>query len=76
MAEKKVKIFIPRDPTGQGDPNLYVSVNGEACLLPRGKESEVSPAIADEVKRSMAAQSRLDEYIAAQKKKSEAPANA
>ena len=73
--EKKVKVFIPRDPTGKGDPNFYVSVNGKSYLLPRGKESEVPPEIANEIQRSFRAQSRLDEYIAAQKQKSVAPQN-
>ena len=50
MATKQ-EIFIPR--TGDAlDAGLYVSVNGEAYLLPRGKTSRVPAHIAAEIRRS------------------------
>ena len=74
MAEKKVKVHIPKGVAGD-DSNLYVCVNGEACLLPRGKTSEVSPAIAAEIERSQRAQERYDEKAAEQKQRAAAPTN-
>ena len=54
MANTKQEIFIPR--TGDfNDAGLYVSVNGEAYLLPRGKTSRVPAHIASEIRRSEAA---------------------
>ena len=54
MANTKQEIFIPR--TGDAnDAGLYVSVNGEAYLLPRGKTSRVPAHIAAEIRRSEAA---------------------
>ena len=54
MAATKQEIFIPR--TGDmNDAGLYVSVNGEAYLLPRGKTSCVPAHIAAEIRRSEAA---------------------
>ena len=53
MATKQ-EIFIPR--TGEAnDAGLYVAVNGEAYLLPRGKTSRVPAHIAAEIRRSEAA---------------------
>jgi hypothetical protein len=62
MAEKKderVSVFIPRGDRN-GDPNLFVSVNGVNYLLPKGKESLVPPVVAEEIKRSELAQRALD----------------
>ena len=50
MSNTKQEIFIPR--TGDfNDAGLYVSVNGEAYLLPRGKSSRVPAHIAAEIRR-------------------------
>lgn len=59
---KREKIFIPRG-NANDEPNLLVSVNGKNYLLPRGKESEVPPEVAYEVKRAWRAQSAMDETI-------------
>lgn len=59
VVNNKEKIFIPKGLAGD-DPNLYVSVNGEAYLLPRGKESEVPAHIAAEIRRSWAAEEARD----------------
>ena len=54
--------MIPRA-TGKEDPNFFVSVNGEAFLLPRGKKSMVPKAVAEEIQRSVKAQEMLDNRI-------------
>ena len=54
MATNKQEIFIPRSGDA-GDAGLYVCVNGEAYLLPRGKSSRVPAHIAAEIRRSEAA---------------------
>lgn len=63
-AKKKVTVFIPRGASNE-DPNLFVSVNGVNYLLPKGKDSEVPAAIAEEIERSRKAQERLDRNKAA-----------
>lgn len=60
--ENREKIFIPRG-NANDEPNLFVSINGKNYLLPRGKESEVPPEVAYEIKRSWKAQSKMDETI-------------
>lgn len=51
MAVNKQEIFIPRSGDAN-DAGLYVCVNGEAFLLPRGKSSRVPAYIAAEIRRS------------------------
>ena len=59
MATTKQEIFIPR--TGDAnDAGLYVSVNGEAYLLPRGKTSCVPAHIAAEIQRSESAREQQE----------------
>ena len=59
MATNKQEIFIPR--TGDAnDAGLYVCVNGEAYLLPRGKTSRVPAHIASEIRRSEAAREQQE----------------
>lgn len=64
--EERVPIFIERA-HGNDDPNLFVSVNGYNCLLPKGKTSMVPKSIYDEIMRARQAQQRLDETIDALK---------
>jgi hypothetical protein len=59
---KREKIFIPKG-YANDEPNLFVSVNGVNYLLPKGKESEVPKAVADEIRRSWAAQQKMDHHI-------------
>ena len=54
MAVNKQEIFIPRSGDAN-DAGLYVCVNGEAYLLPRGKSSSVPKHIAAEIRRSESA---------------------
>lgn len=62
-AEKKVEVFIPKG-YGNDEPNLFVSVNDKNFLLPKGKKSLVPKYIADEIERSLAAETAMDEHIA------------
>lgn len=65
MAEHKsdrVEVMIPRA-NGKEDPNFFVSVNGEAFLLPRGKKSMVPKAVAEEIQRAARAQEMLDNHM-------------
>lgn len=56
------EIFIPKG-YGNDDPNLYVSINGKNWLLPKGKNSTVPKYVANEIRRSWAAQARYDELV-------------
>jgi hypothetical protein len=53
-------IFIPKG-YANDDPNLFVSVNGENYILPKGKTSKVPSYVAEEIKRSLKAQEIQDE---------------
>lgn len=64
--EERVEIHIERA-TGNDEPNLFVSVNGYNCLLPKGKTSLVPKSVADEINRARRAQQRLDATIDALK---------
>ena len=56
------EIFIPKG-YGNDDPNHYVSINGKNWILPKGKSSTVPKYVADEIRRSWAAQARYDELV-------------
>ena len=64
--EERVEIYIERA-QGNDNPNLFVSVNGYNCLLPKGKTSLVPKSVADEINRARRAQHRLDATIDALK---------
>ena len=66
QAEPREEIFIQRGAASE-EPNLFVSVNGYNCLLPRGKKSLVPRSIAKEILRSQKAQQKLDATIDALK---------
>lgn len=57
---EKVELYIERG-AAHDDPNCYISVNGVNYILPRGKTSLVPSYVAEEYKRSLKAQQRLDE---------------
>ena len=61
------EIFIPKG-YGNDDPNLYVSINGKNWILPKGKSSTVPKYVADEIRRSWAAQARYGELVDAKLK--------
>lgn len=58
----KKPIFVPRLPNSKHQPPLEGSVNGRAFLLPRGKESMVSPEVYEVVKRSLINEVEAEEY--------------
>lgn len=60
--ENRVEIFVPKGYANE-DPNLFISVNCDNFLLPRGKKSMVPDFVAEEFYRSQRAQERLDENI-------------
>ena len=64
--EERVEIYIERA-QGNDEPNLFVSVNGYNCLLPKGKTSMVPKSVAAEINRARRAQQRLDATIDALK---------
>lgn len=64
--EERVEIYIERA-QGNDEPNLFVSVNGYNCLLPKGKTSLVPKSVAAEINRARRAQQRLDATIDALK---------
>lgn len=47
----RVEVFIPRGYAAE-DPNVFVSINGDAYLLPRGKRVMVPVAVAAELERA------------------------
>ena len=66
QAEERVEVYVERG-NATDEPNLFVSVNGYNCLLPKGKTSLVPKSVADEINRARRAQQRLDETIDAMK---------
>jgi hypothetical protein len=53
--DERVEVFVPKG-LANDDPNLYVSVNGENFLIPRGQVSLVPPHIKAAIERSYSAQ--------------------
>ena len=50
----KTKITLPRARKGEAE-DLFVGVNGVSYLIPKGKEVEVPDFVAEEIRRSQAA---------------------
>ena len=65
--EDREEIFIERAAANE-EPNLFVSVNGFNCLLPKGQTSLVPRSVAAEIHRARRAQQRLDATMDALKK--------
>ena len=66
---------VSKGPEGD-EKTLLVSVNGYNCVVPRGKTVNVPSFVADELRRSLAAQDRLDETIDRLLAAAKAPADA
>ena len=64
--EEREEIFIERAQANE-EPNLFVSVNGYNCLLPKGKTSLVPKSVAAEIHRARRAQQKLDATVDALK---------
>ena len=65
--EDREEIFIERAAANE-EPNLFVSVNGYNCLLPKGKTSLVPKSVAAEIRRARKAQQKLDATVDALKR--------
>ena len=57
--QERVEVFIPKGYATE-DPNYFVSINGAAYLLPRGKRVSVPAAVAAELHRAELAQQAWD----------------
>ena len=57
--ENRVEVFIPKGYAVE-DPNVFVTVNGEAYVLPRGKRVMAPAAVAEELNRAERAQQAWD----------------
>ena len=65
MADKKeqrVDLFVPKG-YANDEPNLFIAVNGEGFLIPKGKTTKVPPMVKEEYERSVRAQQKMDEHI-------------
>ena len=72
LYEQPLQILdLPLDacPAANEEPNLFVSVNGYNCLLPKGKTSLVPKSVAAEIRRARKAQQKLDETVDALKER-------
>lgn len=71
---EKVEVYVPKG-LANDDPMLYVSINGENYLLPRGKTSLVPPYVKAAIERSYGAQERQEERAKALIEKTKSPTN-
>ena len=55
----RVEVFIPKGYSNE-DPNYFVSINGIAYVLPRGKRVMVPAFVAEEIARADRAQQAWD----------------
>lgn len=58
----RVELYIPKGGAND-EPNLFISINAQNYLLPKGKTSRVPPEVAAEYKRAMRAEEMLDRKI-------------
>ena len=70
--ETYVDLFIPKG-YANDEPNLFISVNGDNYLLPKGKTSQVPPCVKEEYERAMRAQEALDKKSEALLEKAKQP---
>ncbi len=60
--DERVEVLIPRGGERE-DPNLFVGINGVNYLLPKGRRSQVPPAVAAEITRAEHAREALDKTM-------------
>lgn len=72
--DERVEVFIPKGLVND-DPNLYVSINGENFLIPKGQTSMVPPYVRDSIERSYGAQDFLERRSRALIDKTKSPTN-
>ncbi len=73
--EERVEVFIPKG-LANDDPNLYVSINGENFLLPKGQTSKVPPYVKAAIERSYGAIDFQEKRSNALLEKAKHPTNA
>ena len=56
--DNRVAVTLPRA-RGNEDPNLFVSINGVAYLVPKGETTMVPPEVAYEIKRAQEAEAYM-----------------
>ncbi len=74
IKEERVEVFVPKG-IANDDPNLYVSINGENFLLPKGQVSKVPPYIKAAIERSYGAQAFQEKRSNALIEKTKRPTN-
>ena len=72
--DERVEVFVPKG-LANDDPNLYVSINGENYLLPRGQTSLVPPYVKAAIERSYGAQEHQEKQANALIEKTKRPTN-
>lgn len=72
--DDRVEVFVPKGATND-DPNLYVSINGENFLIPKGEVSLVPPYIKEAIERSQRAQAFQEKRSNALIEKTKKPTN-
>lgn len=73
--DDRVELFVPKG-TARDDPNVYLSVNGEIFLLPRGQTSMVPPYVKAQYERSCMAETYQERRSDALIEKTKRPTNA
>ena len=71
---ERVDVFVPKG-LANDDPNLYVSVNGENFLLPKGQVSNVPVYVKASIERSYGAQAFQEKRSNALLEKTKRPTN-
>jgi hypothetical protein len=74
IKEERVDVFVPKG-LANDDPNLYVSINGETFLLPRGQISKVPSYVKEAIERSNRAQVFQEERSNSLIEKTKRPTN-
>lgn len=68
--EEMITVKLPKDRSSNADPRgVYVSVNGIAMFVPRGKEVTIPKSYYEVLLNSMEAEDEADEYIASEESK-------
>ena len=62
VTEGRVDLFVPKG-YANDEPNLFIAVNGESFLIPKGKTSKVPPYVKEEYERGLRAQQKMDEHV-------------
>lgn len=61
--EERVEVLVPKKHLGE-EADLFVGLNGVNYVIPKGKKTMVPKAVADEIKRALAAETAAEESAA------------